>query len=369
MERKYDVVIIGAGVIGFSIAFRLKCLKPNLSVAVLGDPVNSLMASRAAAGMLAPYGECEKADRFFEFCRESLGKYPKFISELEDRAGESVYFSQAGSLIPSAYFEGRWDKQISFFDSQKIPYEIWEPAEVRTKAPALSTTCGKVLWVPEAQVNNRQMHSALSKASRSMGVSVMNESVTGFRLTDNAITATLTDAGEVQGGIYVLSAGSWSAQLGKILNISLPIKPIKGQMCRVAVEDNCLKYTVHGMLTYIAPWREGLGYVIGSTMEDRGFDPAIEEETIQALIDKAAEIVPCIKSAPLLETWTGFRPAPEDLSPIMGKSGRYKNLFISSGHFRNGILQTPNQADYMAGLILESGVKEISEFSPSRYKL
>ncbi len=369
MERKYDVVIIGAGVIGYSIAFRLKRLQPGLTVAVLGDPANSLMASRAAAGMLAPYGECERADRFFEFCRESLEKYPQFIRELESMGGGSVYFSQAGSLIPSAHFEGRWNDQIRFFDSQKIPYEIWEPAQVREKAPALSESCGKVLWVPEAQVNNRQMHSALKKASMAMGVSVWNESVTGFRLRENHIAAALTDAGEVEGDRYVLSAGSWSAQLGKILNISLPIKPIKGQMCRVAVEDDQLKYTVHGMLTYVAPWREGLGYVIGSTMEDRGFDPRIEAETIQALIDKAAEIVPCLKSAPLLETWTGFRPAPEDLAPIMGKSGRYDNLFYSTGHYRNGILQTPNQADYLAGLILQSGTREISEFSPSRYQL
>jgi len=369
MERKYEVVIIGAGVIGYSIAFRLKSLNPELKVAVLGDPANSLMASRAAAGMLAPYGECERADRFFEFCRESLDKYPNFIHELEKKSGASVYFSQAGSLIPSAYFEGRWEKQIRFFDFQNIPYEIWEPAQAKEKAPALSESCGKVLWVPEAQVNNRQMHTALATASSSMGVSICNESVTGFRLGDRRISAALTDVGEVVGETYVLSAGSWSSQLGRILNVSLPIKPIKGQMCRVEVEDDRLKYTVHGMLTYIAPWREGLGYVIGSTMEDQGFDPAIEEETIQKLIDKAAQIVPCIKSAPLLETWTGLRPAPEDLAPIMGKSGRYDNLFYSSGHFRNGILQTPNQADHLAGLILKSGEKEIPEFSPSRYQL
>ena len=78
----YDVVIVGAGVIGHSIAFKLKRGDPSLKIAVLGDPMNSLMASRAAAGMLAPFCECRQGDRFFQFCRESLEKYPAFVREV-----------------------------------------------------------------------------------------------------------------------------------------------------------------------------------------------------------------------------------------------------------------------------------------------
>ena len=130
-----------------------------------------------------------------------------------------------------------------------------------------------------------------------------------------------------------------------------------------------MDYTLHGLMTYIAPWRKGNGFVIGSTMEDQGFDPSIEDEVIDRLIHKAAEILPALKTAPLIESWAGLRPAAEDLMPIMGKSGKYDNLFYSSGHYRNGILMTPNQANYMSRVIRGVLSNEISEFSPTRYNL
>ena len=90
---------------------------------------------------------------------------------------------------------------------------------------------------------------------------------------------------------------------------------------------------------------------------------------IDRLIDNAAEILPALKTAPLIESWTGLRPAADDLMPIMGKSAKYDNLFYSSGHYRNGILMTPNQAEYMSGVIRGILGDEIQEFSPTRYNL
>ena len=104
-------------------------------------------------------------------------------------------------------------------------------------------------------------------------------------------------------------------------------------------------------------------------MEDKGFNSAIEEKVIDGLIERAGDILPCLKEASLIESWTGFRPAAKDLMPIMGRSGKYQNLFYSSGHYRNGILQTPNQADYMVSVIKGDREKEIPEFSPARYKI
>ena len=135
------------------------------------------------------------------------------------------------------------------------------------------------------------------------------------------------------------------------------------------LEDGQLDYTVHGLMTYIAPWKGGKGFVLGTTMEDRGFNPVIEDDVIQDLVDRAARVVPCLKDAPLIESWAGLRPAAEDLMPVMGESTRYQNLFYSTGHYRNGILQTPKQAEYIVDTILETLTDEISEFSPKRYNL
>ena len=365
----FDIVVIGAGVIGHSIAFRLKQNRPELSIAVLGDPVNSLMASRAAAGMLAPFGECASADVFFDFCRESLLKYPSFIENLMSVSEVPIYLSMVGSLVPLSSFQGDWEERLRFFREEKIPHELWTSKQCRQLAPAISETCGEVVWVGEGQVNNREMHDALLVASRKLGIEIFENNVTGFLYDSSTIEAVVTEKRKVRGQKFILASGSWSSQLGDILNISLPIKPIKGQMCRLEITDHKFNYTVHGLRNYIAPWGNGKGFVLGSTMEDRGFDPIIEENVIQGLINRAAQIMPCLRDALLVESWTGLRPAAEDLMPIMGKSSRYNNLFYSTGHYRNGILQTPNQADYIVETISETLTTEIKEFSPQRYNL
>jgi len=368
-QNFFDIVIIGAGVIGHSIAFKLKQCRPDLRLAVVGDPMNSLMASRAAAGMLAPFGECDEANRFFRFCRDSFLQYPDFIKSLVSISNIPVFLSMKGSLIPSFSLANGWEKKIQFFREQNIPHEIWSPERSRQLAPALVESCGEVMWVGEGQVNNREMHDALVIASNKLGVEIIEKNVTGFIHDSSAVDAAVVDKLEVRGKKFVLASGSWSSQLGDALDVSLPVKPIKGQMCRVQVEDGQLDYTVHGLMTYIAPWQGGKGFVLGTTMEDRGFNPTIEDDVIQGLIDRAAEVIPCIKDAPLIESWTGLRPAAEDLMPVMGKSSRYQNLFYSTGHYRNGILQTPKQADYIVETILETLTDEILEFSPKRYNL
>ena len=125
-DKGFDIVVIGSGVIGHSIAYGLKMEDPKLQVAILGDPVNSLQASRAAAGMLAPFCECEVADPFFEFCRESLNKFSGFIEQLISVSEISVYFSQAGSLMPSSSFSDSWNERKKFFEKECIPHELWD---------------------------------------------------------------------------------------------------------------------------------------------------------------------------------------------------------------------------------------------------
>ena len=222
----FDVVIVGAGVIGHSIAYQLKGAAPSLSVAVLGDPMNSLMASRAAAGMLAPYCECDQGDRFFQFCRESLDKYPVFIEELTQVSGIGVYLSMAGSIMPASSIGDQWEERLRFFHEENIPHEVWPVNRVRAELPNLAPDCGEVIWVGEGQVNNRQLHDALVAGSSLRGVQVFNKNVTGFHRYSSRIHAAVTDSGEIRGKQFVAAAGSWSQQIGKILDVSMPLKPI-----------------------------------------------------------------------------------------------------------------------------------------------
>ena len=365
----YDVVIIGAGIVGFSIAFRLKQTDPDLKIAVVGNSRNPLMASRAAAGMLSPYCECEQDDRFFFFCRESLQKYPKFIEELESVSGLNVHFSMAGAIMPQSSVENEWENRLRFFKDAQATYEVWSRRQIHEKLPYISSECGDVVWIKEGVVNSRQLHDALMSAASLLGVEIIDHEVTGFLRANGSIDDALTDIGLVSGKKFVLAGGGWSKHLGLGIGIAIPIKPIKGQMCRLQVEEDRLGYTVHGFLTYIVPWGDEYGFIVGSTMEDCGFDSKVYDSTIDNLIDNASAILPCLHDAPLVEKWTGFRPTTEDEMPIMGASVRYENLYYSTGHHRNGILQTPNQADYMTKIIQGKLKNEIQEFSPTRYGL
>ncbi|SVD87621.1 uncharacterized protein METZ01_LOCUS440475, partial [marine metagenome] len=260
-----------------------------------------------------PFGECDEADRFFQFCRESLEKYPKFIEELTSVSGVPIYLSMMGSLMPASLFEGSWEERIRFFREENVPHEVWSLKRCRELAPALAESCGGVMWLGEGQVNNREMHDALVVASQKLGIKILGKNVTGFIHDNTTLEAAVTDSGEVRGRKFILASGSWSSQLGDILGVSLPVKPIKGQMCRLKLEDDQFDYTVHGLMTYIAPWKGGKGFVLGTTMEDRGFDPTVEEDVIDGLIHRAAQVMPCLKDAPLIESWTGLRPAADDL--------------------------------------------------------
>ncbi|HTL53276.1 MAG TPA: FAD-dependent oxidoreductase [Planctomycetota bacterium] len=381
METKtVDYLIVGSGVIGHGLAFRLKALRPEATIAIAGDPMNSLAASRAAAGMLAPYCESEKDDRFYRFAVASLKRYPAFLQELEKTAGRVVGYSAAGSLMPECQMKERFEPQLAFLKATNVPFELWSQDQARAKLPILAADIGRVAWVPEALVNNRQMHDALQEANRKRGVTMhLGVTVTGFHRDGRRITAVATDHGDLPARQVVLATGSWSGTLADVLGLKLPLKPIKGQMCRLAAPSGKdagggksatpLPYNMHGKLSYIAPWPEQGGWVVGSTQEDRGFEPAIEEDVIQGLVAKAASMVPMLKTLPIVERWTGLRPAAEDRMPVIGKSGRYENLFFSTGHFRNGILLTPMSADYLASVMLGDAVTLIPEFAPGRYDL
>lgn len=369
LKHIYDIVIIGAGTIGLSIAFRLKRTDPNLKIAVVGDTKKPMMASRAAAGMLSPFCECEQEDGFFFFCRESLHKYPKFIEEVKSISGVEVHFSMAGAIMPYCLVGDKWEDRLRFFKEADVTHEVWPANQARKNLPHIAIDCGDVIWVKEGLVNSRQLHDALITANSRLGIEMIDQEVTGFLRNTASITEALTDAGLIGGKMFVLAGGGWCKYLGLDMGVAIPIKPIKGQMCRLRVEDNRLGYTVHGFNTYIVPWGKGYGLVVGTTMEDCEFNARIRDSAIQKLIDDASAILPCLRDAPLIERWTGFRPTTEDEMPIMGASVRYENLFYSTGHHRNGILQTPHQADYMSEIIRGTLKREIPEFSPTRYGL
>src|SRR5690606_9051711 len=155
----------------------------------------------------------------------------------------------------------------------------------------------------------------------------------------------------------LVAAGAWSSQLDGLFGFHIPVDPIKGQMLRLDLPESALKPIVHTKEFYLAP-RTGLGVIVGATMEEAGFDTSVDEEVIAHFKQQAAEILPAAASAKVVESWAGLRPRPQDGQPILGRlpaepNRGTSNIWLATGHYRNGILLSGITGLIMASMILE----------------
>src|SRR5262249_36081349 len=163
--------------------------------------------------------------------------------------------------------------------------------------------------------------------------------------------------------VVVNCAGSWA---GCIAPRRFPVKPIKGQMLAV-VNAPAINHVLRSENVYLVPRSDGR-LVIGSTLEDRGYNKQTDVDTIQKLFDAAVELVPALSSAKRLEDWTGLRPGTPDELPILGET-ETRGYFVATGHYRDGILLAPVTARVMAEAILEKPVSlNLTSFSPVRFE-
>ncbi len=368
MTRKYEVAIVGGGVIGLSIAYALTERQPGRRVVVIEAQTGSREASWAAAGMLAPYSEFDAESPFFRLCRDSADLYPDFVSALRVESGMPCTLVDTGSLVlQTAEDDPRiFETKARFLDTLGVAYDVLEGAALRAFEPALGPGTIRALWLPERSVNNRQLWSALAAACRRRGVDLLlGTSVSGAHCADGRVHALDTGAGIVEAETVVLAAGAWSQSVGDLFGVSLPVVPIKGQMLRFDAPDGTVRRTLHRSGVYIVP-RPGFGIVVGTTVEDCGFNRSVEDATIARLVHEAAQLLPALAERAPAETWAGLRPKLPDGAPVLGVAPGYANLLLATGHFRNGILLTPLTGRIIAELIDQSCTRDLEPFAPVR---
>ena len=323
-----QVLIVGGGVMGLSIALALK-QKGLTSRVLCRNPQEA--ASLAAAGMLAPQAEGLTAGSMRDLCMQSRDLYPTWVKDLEALARVSTGYWASGILAPS----------LNSPDSSALNHDRtqWADSEkMRAIQPTLSDEVQGGWWFPEdAQVDNRKLYRALQAAVDVQNIPIQITTVTEFIRAADRITSVMTTSGELQAEHYVLATGAWSQDL-----LPIPVKPRKGQMLAVTMpmEDGLpLKTVLFGEDIYLVPRQDGR-LVIGATSEDVGFLPGNTATGIMQLLQGATRLVPAIAHWPIEEFWYGYRPVTPDDLPILGES-QYRNLTYATGHGRNGILLTP----------------------------
>jgi glycine oxidase len=354
-----NVIIIGAGVIGLGIGWRLAQAGAGVT---LFDKGAAGGASHAAAGMLAACVEAEPGEQhLLVLGRASQALWPAFAAELEQVTGASIGLRREGTLVAALTEDDRARLQhhLTFQRSHELPLEWLSAAEVRKREPHLSPGVIGAVWSPDDhQVDNRRLAAALRVAALASGAALHEQTVVDRIVHAGGRVEGVMIAGDLhRADVVILAAGAWSREIDLAPPLArLPVRPVKGQMLALRMDPAAplLRHVLRVPETYLVPRHDGR-LIIGATVEERGFNRDITAGAHLALLEAAWRALPSIEELPIDEMWVGFRPGSRDDAPILGP-GPVGGLVYATGHYRNGILLTPVTARAIADLVLQGVV-------------
>jgi glycine oxidase len=354
--RNADVIVIGAGVIGLAVAWRAR--ERGLSVTLLEREQAGSGTSRVAAGMLAPVSEVEFGEagaRALELGLRSAALWPAFASELEEASGEPVGLLCTGTLLVArdADEARALERQIAFRSSLGLRATRVRASQARELEPALAPTIRLALELPDDHsVDPRRLLAALRGACLAAGVELREHTRVARVIAGGAtVTGVELPGGErVLAPAVVIAAGTGSVDVGGVpVDGVVPVRPVKGQTVRLRdpAGPGLLRRAVRFEDWYLVPRADGR-YVLGGTVEERGFDQTPTAGAAYELLRECHELVPGVSELEIEELCVGLRPGTPDNLPAIG-AGAIEGLIWATGHYRNGILLAPLTAE----LVLE----------------
>jgi glycine oxidase len=353
-DLRADVLVVGGGIIGLAVAWRARLR--GMSVTVLERGECGQATSRIAAGMLAPVMEVEFGEtgrRVLELGLRSGDLWPAFAAELAQAAGVEVELMSAGAMfIARDEDEAReLERQIAFRESLGLRVQRLRASEARQLEPALAPTVRLALAAPDDRsVDPRVVLAALRRACESAGVRVREHAPVARVELDGAgqraSGVQLEDGERVGADALVLAAGPWSGELAGLPDgARVPVRPVKGQILRLRdpAGPGLVRRAVRFEGGYVLPRADGR-YVLGGTVEERGFDLAPTAGAAYEMLRVARELLPGVSELEIEELSVGLRPGTPDNAPAIGP-GALEGLTWATGHYRNGILLAPLTAE------------------------
>lgn len=355
--KSADAIIIGGGIIGLSLAIELR--KQGLSVLVVERAEPGREASYAAAGMLAATG-AEIPALLRPMAIQSADMYPEFVHELIDESGVQIDFRECGTIVLSR--NGGFGTQAESLSLDRV--QSLEPAlnaELLTSERSGSEPL-EAAFVAEHSVDPRTLMRALIKAAKHRGVDIASGSEVRELCTEaGRATGVQTDKTAYSAAIVVNCAGAWA---GEVAHCRFPVRPVKGQMLAV-IGGPKLTHVIRGIDVYLVPRSDGRT-IVGSTLEEAGFNKETDVETIERLFHEAIRLMPALAQARQHEAWAGLRPGTPDNLPLLGPTS-IPGYFVATGHYRDGILLAPATARALTAAIMHNDTAIITGFLPDRF--
>jgi glycine oxidase len=347
------VAIVGAGIIGLSIAFELASRGASVRVYDTGEPARA--ASWAAAGMLAPLTEHLADAQMQALCEASLAMYPSFAQSVLEASGVDPHLRLNG-IVHAAYSAERAAQLRERADALRAAghaAEFLSREDVLRAEPALAkNVCGALLVHGEGQIDNRRLGRALTAACQARGVTI-HTGIRNLTLEFDArrVLGVRTEVGYFAADAVINAAGAWSAQIAGVPLECVPeVRPVKGQMLALAIPPNFVRHTTWVPGAYLVPRADGR-LLVGATAEEAD-DVRVTAAGMHSLLHAAIEAAPALRDFAVTESWAGLRPATPDERPYLGATAR-EGYFLATGHYRNGILLAPVTARRLAAAVLE----------------
>ncbi|QDS99702.1 glycine oxidase ThiO [Adhaeretor mobilis] len=369
----YEVAIIGGGVIGLSLAWELS--RRGRSVCVIERDQPGRAASWAGAGMIPPGPAREfwpAAEPYEQLAGLSGELHRKWHELLFDETGIDNGYRESGSIYlaedentTAALCErqGRWQQlgieANSLSESQLANYE-----------PVLAKAASSIEVPGESQIRNPRHLQALVHACKQDGVRfVLGTEASGFHEDDKRLMEVKAGDHRIVAEQFCVTAGCWSGKLTGKLGIKLPIQPLRGQIALLKGAPGILKRIVNVGSRYLVPREDGR-ILVGSTVEEVGFNARTTNEGIAGLLEFVARIAPPLAELSIEKTWAGLRPATPDGLPYLGPCGDLENAWVATGHFRAGLQLSTGTARVMADAMCEKQPEiSLAAFSLDRQSL
>ena len=335
---------------------------------VLERAVPGAEASSAAGGILSPGVEAVEPGPFYALCRASLERYPAFAQEVEALSGVPVGYRTLGTLevaldeTHAKVLAARAEKILG----HGLPVEVLDETALHRLEPAISPEARGALFFPdEASLDPRLLARSVYIAATRAGATFVTGQVRRIAIEGGRAVGVDHESGRIDAAQVVLAAGSWSML---VEGNGLPpgsVRPVRGQIALLDTRPPLLSRVVFSGHGYVVPRPDGR-VLCGSTMEEVGFEKAVTAGGLRHVLDVGIGIAPALAGAPVVETWSNFRPASPDGEPILGP-GTVAGLLYATGHTRNGILLTPITAEAISAAVLGSAPPvDLRPFSPAR---
>lgn len=363
-----DVLILGAGIIGCSLARELARVRSR--VLVLDQGAVGCGSSSAAAGMISPHYDRAPAGPFVELCRQGAAMFGSWIEQLRADGAGDVGFRRTGLMTVCTETDEvkAWQEYLGQHVNPNERAEWLDGPSLRRREPGLSDIAlGGVLFPDVSHVDPPRLVQQVARVASLAGVVVReHEPVRQIDRHGDRITAIHTSGGAYHPGTVVFTAGAWTGALAESIGLNLPTRPVKGQMLLAECRVPPVQTPLHSSEALLVPWPDGR-LAVGVTLEEAGFDDRVRLGSLSRILQHAIALVPAVAKLALDRAWAGLRPATPDGWPYMGPVPPLQNLWISAGHFRKGTLLAPLCARLMAASILAGHVvEELHPFKPTR---